>query len=198
MIFPVPGSSLPAKGSYLDYLVERSPVHKHRGIDLVAPLGSPVLSAEPGTVVKTIHHYTVGFRGYGKVIVIHGVTGRYFLYGHLNSILVSEGSKVTSGQLIGTVGNTVFTEDDPESRMRGKSHLHFEISATPYPMSSEEERLDPRPELVAARRGEPVQPTKEPKKAANRLRRMEISDKATIAISLAILGVIWLLTLLRK
>lgn len=197
MIIPVPGNKLPQEGSRLDYLYQRSPEHKHRGLDFPAPRGAPVLAAESGNVVRTIHEYTPGFTGYGKVIVVHGVTGRFQLYAHLNSIGVQVGQKVATGQPIGTVGNTAYTKDNPSGSLKSGTHLHFEVSANPYPMDSEAPRLNPRVALTPGAK-EPEQPAIEPKKAAKRLQRLERSDRITIAVSIAIMGLIWLLTLLKK
>lgn len=198
MIIPVPGGKLPVKGSRLDYLYQRSPTHKHRGLDFPAPLGTPVIAAETGTVLRTVHEYTPGFRGYGKTIVVKGVTGRYQLYGHLDSINVKEGQKVATGQPIGTVGKTAYTKAEPRGELKTGPHLHFEVSATPYPMDSEAPRLNPRVALTPGAKEPVIQPTIEPKKAAAQLKRTERTDRITIAISIAILGLIWLLTMLKK
>lgn len=198
MIIPVPGAQLPRKGGKLDYMYKRSPTHKHRGLDFPAPRGTPVIAAETGKVVRTIHEYTPGFRGYGKVIVVKGVTGRYQLYAHLDSIGVQVGQKVATGQPIGTVGKTAYTKANPTGSLKSGPHLHFEVSEISYPMHSEAPRLNPRVALTPSAKEEPEQPKIEPKKAARRLKRLERSDQVTIAISIAIMGLIWLLTMLKR
>ncbi len=86
----------------------------HTGIDLTAPVGTPVFVTGDGVVVNA--GYTPG--GYGnKVIVDHGF-GFKTLYGHLNNITVRVGQRIKRGEKIGTVGNT------------GRStapHLHYEV-----------------------------------------------------------------------
>lgn len=198
MIYPVPGVQLPREGSRLDYLYQRSPTHKHQGLDFPAPKGTPVIAAETGKVVQTVHKYTPGFRGYGKTIVVHGVTGRYQLYGHLDSIKVEVGQKVALGQPIGTVGKTAYTKENPTGELASGPHLHFELSANPYPQTSEAPRLNPRTALIQPGKTIPSQPLISPKIAAKRLRKLERSDKTTIAISIVILAVIWLLTMLKR
>lgn len=78
----------------------------HKGDDLAAEAGTPVLAAAGGTVVTAQWHYS-----YGNYIVIdHGADtqGRhwYTLYAHLQDLLVQEGQTVEQGDQIGTVGST--------------------------------------------------------------------------------------------
>lgn len=139
---PIQGSSLPLPPSKLSYQFQRTPTHKHQGIDLVAPLGSPVYAAEAGTVEITAKEYRQGFSGYGRVVVVAGISGRRFLYAHLEDVLVTEGQTIAEGQIIGSVGNTSFSKEYPTARMIG-AHLHFEVSSGRYPRPSEGGRLDP-------------------------------------------------------
>lgn len=139
---PVKNSHIPANSSILSFEYQRTPTHKHRGVDLVAPLGTPVYAAESGQVEEVAYELRQGFSGYGRVVVVKGDSGRWFLYAHLNDIFVGEGDRVLEGQKIATVGNTGFTRDEPERLISG-AHLHFEVSPTPYPQASEAKRLDP-------------------------------------------------------
>ncbi len=86
---------------------------KHQGIDLRAPIGTPVYATADGVIGKATEH-----DGYGKVIFIkHGDTF-VTLYAHLDEMLVEAEEKVKKGYKIGAVGNT------------GKStgpHLHYEV-----------------------------------------------------------------------
>ncbi|MGW1025854.1 M23 family metallopeptidase [Streptomyces sp. NPDC002577] len=89
----------------------------HTGIDFHAASGTPVHSVGSGTVV------TAGWGGaYGNQIVIKMNDGTYTQYGHLSSIAVSVGQKVTPGQQIGLSGAT--------GNVTGP-HLHFEARTTP-------------------------------------------------------------------
>lgn len=85
----------------------------HTGVDLAATPGTPVRAANGGTVIFS------GWNsfGYGYTIVLaHGPFTT--LYGHLSDINVGCGQYVSSGQLIGAVGN---------SGNSSGPHLHFEI-----------------------------------------------------------------------
>lgn len=78
----------------------------HKGDDIAAEAGTPVLAAASGTVTVAQWHYS-----YGNCIVIdHGADtqGRhwYTLYAHLRDLLVQEGQTVEQGEQIGTVGST--------------------------------------------------------------------------------------------
>lgn len=92
----------------------------HEGIDIAAGYGAPIKAAMEGRVVFA------GPRGtYGLTVILDHGDGLRTLYAHSSEILVSEGERVTRGQVIALVGNT------------GKStgpHLHMEmlINGTPY------------------------------------------------------------------
>lgn len=85
----------------------------HRGVDIGASYGSPVVAAEAGTVLRA------GYRGgYGLCIDISHGSGVVTRYAHLSSTAVRPGQRVERGQFIGRAGST------------GNStgpHLHFEV-----------------------------------------------------------------------
>ena len=86
----------------------------HTGLDMAAPLNTPVRAAKAGTV--TISRDDSG--GYGKWIEVKHADGSRTRYPHLNSRGVQVGAQVAAGQVIGKVGST------------GNStgpHLHFEV-----------------------------------------------------------------------
>lgn len=145
MLSPVPGARIPTRG-ILSYLYQRSPTHKHRGIDLVARRGTPVQAVASGTVTHAFNDGSGvhrGFSGYGKVVVVReGSSGPYQLYSHLDNVWVSRGQRVRKGEEIGTVGNTCYRRSDPTAQCQGP-HLHFEVSRNPYPQPAEAERIDP-------------------------------------------------------
>lgn len=92
--------------------------HKHEGIDIPMPAGTPIRAAKNGTVIRTGNNSTIGFRGYGNFVMLdHGGNVRTF-YAHCSKVAVVEGQKIMQGQIIAYVGNT------------GRStanHLHFEV-----------------------------------------------------------------------
>ncbi|GGR23712.1 M23 family metallopeptidase [Streptomyces aurantiogriseus] len=89
----------------------------HTGIDFHASSGTSVHAVGLGTVVEA------GWGGaYGNQVVIRMNDGTYTQYGHLSSISVSVGQKVTPGQRIGLSGAT--------GNVTGP-HLHFEARTTP-------------------------------------------------------------------
>ena len=85
----------------------------HYGVDLGAPMRSPVHAPALGTV--TIAGYQ---DKYGRLIEIDHGNGIRTRYGHLDKTMVKKGDKVVFNQVIGTVGNS--------GRSTG-SHLHYEI-----------------------------------------------------------------------
>ncbi|HYL07222.1 MAG TPA: peptidoglycan DD-metalloendopeptidase family protein [Candidatus Udaeobacter sp.] len=88
--------------------------HFHTGVDMAAPLGTPVMAAGDGIVVA-VGHTSVGYGNY--VIVAHG-GGIDTLYGHLLQTMVNSGDRVVRGQLVGLEGSTGFSTGP---------HLHFEL-----------------------------------------------------------------------
>jgi murein DD-endopeptidase MepM/ murein hydrolase activator NlpD len=123
---PVRGStgiiSWPLRGRLMSYFGYRvHPIFRrrryHTGLDISAPSGTPIRSADGGEVISA------GWRsGYGKVIIVsHGQKkGRNIstLYAHLSSIGVGVGQNVGKGQVIGRVGSTGWSTGP---------HLHFEV-----------------------------------------------------------------------
>ncbi len=85
----------------------------HNGIDVAVPIGTPVMSAQSGTVSRARHDNLNG----NYVVVDHG-HGVRTSYCHLDGSVVEEGAEVTPGQLIGQSGNT--------GRSTGP-HLHWTI-----------------------------------------------------------------------
>ena len=84
----------------------------HRGTDIPAPEGTPILAAHSGTVLVS------GWNdSYGNQVLLDNGTGLSTRYAHMTQTAVTAGEAVTAGQVIGYVGST------------GDStgfHLHFE------------------------------------------------------------------------
>jgi murein DD-endopeptidase MepM/ murein hydrolase activator NlpD len=93
----------------------------HTGIDIGAPLGTPVVSARAGRVV------TAGWEGgYGKLVVVDHGDGLTTAYSHLSQIAVQVGQILEPGDVIGQVGNTGFSTGP---------HLLFEIRIHGRPLN---------------------------------------------------------------
>lgn len=90
----------------------------HSGIDLTAPVGTPVFSVEPGEVVRADD---VDHHGYGNQIMARHPDGRTTRYGHLSEFDVRVGDKVGQGQRLGLTGRS------GNLPMRAAPHLHFEV-----------------------------------------------------------------------
>ena len=85
----------------------------HRGLDIRADPGTPIVASAPGVVI------TSGFEPrYGQRVKIQHEGGFVTVYAHNQDNLVEEGQEVAAGQVIGTVGRT--------GRATGE-HVHFEI-----------------------------------------------------------------------
>lgn len=143
-------ASLPREGAKASFNYHRTPTHWHRGVDLGAAKGTPILPAAPGVVVHAITQPgTPGFRGYGRVVVIQHPNGLYTLYSHMDTVRVRAGDSVDLSRVIGTVGDSCDIDGNPNNKCEGP-HLHFELSANAYPQDSEAPRLDPTKYLLAA------------------------------------------------
>jgi murein DD-endopeptidase MepM/ murein hydrolase activator NlpD len=86
----------------------------HRGVDLAAAYGSPIVAAADGRVVSAGWH-----GGYGKQVAIAHEGGMQTTYGHMSRIAAFAGEAVRRGQVIGYVGSTGLSTGP---------HLHFEVT----------------------------------------------------------------------
>ena len=85
----------------------------HKGLDIAAPVGTPIHPIREGTVVSA------GKRGgYGNVIVVEHGDGTTSLYAHCEELKAKKGQRVGRGDIIATVGST--------GRSTGP-HLHLEV-----------------------------------------------------------------------
>lgn len=73
----------------------------HRGIDIPADAGTPIMACNGGTVVRSEYHYSWG----NYVLIDHG-NGQSTLYAHMTATAVSAGATVSQGDVIGYVGQT--------------------------------------------------------------------------------------------
>ena len=86
----------------------------HQGVDLAAPLNTPIYAARSGTVSIATYSSSAGY----YVQIDHG-DGYKSIYMHMTYFVVGAGQQVSQGQLIGYCGSTGISTG---------SHLHFGIS----------------------------------------------------------------------
>jgi len=96
----------------------------HKGVDLRAAAGTPVLASNAGVVViaRTL-------KAHGKIVLLDHGQGVMTIYLHLSSILVKPGQKVAHGQILGRVGSTGLST---------APHIHWEVFVHSVP-------VDPQP-----------------------------------------------------
>jgi murein hydrolase activator len=92
---------------------ELNTITENLGIEIKAPLGSPVMSVDDGQV-QTITWQ----RGRGNIIIVSHDDGYYTVYTNLSEISVKSSENVRQGQIIGAVGDSGFSESPL---------LHFQI-----------------------------------------------------------------------
>ena len=93
----------------------------HTGVDIGAPMGTPVRVTADGIVV-----HASWYAGYGRCVIIDHGNGYQTLYGHLSKINVVEGQETRQGEIVGLVGNS--------GRSTG-SHLHYEVRMHSTPVN---------------------------------------------------------------
>jgi murein DD-endopeptidase MepM/ murein hydrolase activator NlpD len=92
----------------------------HEGIDLPAPVGTPVFAAGDGQVAYAGN----GVRGYGNLVVIKHPGDLLTVYAHNSLLMVTQGQPVRAGDRIALVGQS--------GRATGP-HLHFEVRTGQIP-----------------------------------------------------------------
>lgn len=104
----------------LVYSVTMNDYRVHLGIDVEAPVGTPVYAVADGTVKSVYQDYLMG-----TCLAIEHAGGIVSYYKNLNEALpegIKEGATVTSGQMVGGVGESAIIEQCDEA------HLHFEMT----------------------------------------------------------------------
>lgn len=99
------------------YGAARSGGRGHKGVDIFAPRGTPVLAAAAGVVVKRDSNAVAGISVYQRAL-----DGRtIYYYAHLNGWRagLKEGDLVRQGDVLGYVGST--------GNVSGSPHLHFAV-----------------------------------------------------------------------
>ena len=110
-IYPINGRLTSPFGYRRDPFTGRKSFHS--GIDLAAPVGTPIKVILDGVV-----NFTSYSRIFGNYVIVTHPNGYQTLYGHVNAFSVKKGDKVSQGDIIAFVGNT---------GMSTGPHLHLSI-----------------------------------------------------------------------
>lgn len=96
----------------------------HPGLDIAAPLGTPIVAASDGVVLSA-----GPASGYGYAIYLQDTENNVQIYGHMRYLNVEAGQTVRAGDLVAWVGN--------EGRSTGP-HLHFQVEQGGSPVDPAE------------------------------------------------------------
>lgn len=123
MSWPLPGhltisSYFGPRGSIFGY----GGYERHTGVDIPAPMGTPVYSATDGVVLKSGWDSS----GFGNMVMIQYTNNITIIYGHNSSLVVSQGQRVSRGQVLSLVGSTGYSTGP---------HLHFEVRVNGSPVN---------------------------------------------------------------
>jgi murein DD-endopeptidase MepM/ murein hydrolase activator NlpD len=117
-LWPVHGRVLASYG------LSTSEAH-NQGINIAAPLGTPVRSIDAGTVAYVGNEV----KGYGNLVLIKHANGWISAYANLNDVTVKKGDTVSAGEVIAKVGDTGVV---------GEPQLHFELRRGKKPVDPKE------------------------------------------------------------
>jgi murein DD-endopeptidase MepM/ murein hydrolase activator NlpD len=118
-IWPVNGQLLSRYGDREDPFSGEGAFHK--GVDISAPMGTPVHAAADGVVYNA--EYSAG---YGRVVIIDHGHGMQTWYAHLSSFEVIPGEEIRRGEILGSSG---------ASGRVTSPHLHFEVRVGGNPVN---------------------------------------------------------------
>jgi len=95
-------------------ILNKKPRSPHRGVDIAAPMGTPIVSPADGIVCLVARNMVL----MGNTVMVDHGLGVRSIFIHLSRILVQNGDRVARGDLIGRVGQT--------GRATGP-HLHWGV-----------------------------------------------------------------------
>ncbi len=118
LLWPIPARRVSAGFRDSDYVrIFKVP---HNAIDIPTPQGTPIRAQGDGYVLKVVDNGM----GYSYIMVNYG-GGEVAVYGHVSSILVTQGQFVPQGTVIGATGATPGTRG--AGWMTTGPHLHLEV-----------------------------------------------------------------------
>ena len=115
----VPVAGIAASALHDSYTELRGGTRPHEALDILAPRGTPVLSASNGRVLKLFSSVPGGLMVYATDSTEHFI----LMYGHLDGYApgLADGQQLRQGQQIGVVGTT-------GNAPANTPHLHFAIA----------------------------------------------------------------------
>jgi murein DD-endopeptidase MepM/ murein hydrolase activator NlpD len=119
---PVPNAYISSRFGSRIHPIKKFP-HFHKGIDLVAPPGTPIIAPADGVVIAAGRN-----GGYGLQVMIDHKYGFKTRFGHMQKIYVRKGQHIKRGDKIGEVGKTGLTTS---------YHLHYEVYLDNKPLDPE-------------------------------------------------------------
>ena len=120
-LWPVIGPITSSFGQREDPVLHNGEGEFHAGIDISAPVGTPIRATADGTIKSA-----AVANGYGREVIIDHGHGLETCYAHMSGFTVLPGETVVKGQVIGYVGLT--------GRITG-ANLHYEV---PHPQHARE------------------------------------------------------------
>jgi murein DD-endopeptidase MepM/ murein hydrolase activator NlpD len=96
-------------------------IKMHEGIDIAAPIGTPIVAPADGTVISAGEK-----PGFGITVEIDHGYGLVTFYAHLQRYKVESGMNVRRGDIIGYIGTTGKTTGP---------HLHYEVRLATTPVN---------------------------------------------------------------
>ncbi len=128
-IFPVNGVLMRGFGVKSDPFTGK--MRPHHGLDLAAPMGTPVYAPASGKIILREHQTHFG----NTIVLDHGYRVET-VYGHMSKFAAKLGQSVRRGELIGYVGNTGYSTGP---------HLHYEVHTNGRPQNPMEYVYDKAP-----------------------------------------------------
>jgi RHS repeat-associated protein len=128
-----------------EYGAARSGGRPHRGVDIIAPVGTPLVAAFSGRVLEIKQVGDKDSKGkpnkLGLTVVVAAKDGTIAMYAHMKSVDVEAGDRVKEGQTLGEAGRT---GNVMKAQPAAEDHVHFQMQANSgKPINPQEFLNDP-------------------------------------------------------